>query len=73
MARKKKFVPFTGAKCSGEYFTLKYKTKKGKTVKRCACAAFTDDGRFVTQFAGADTCSLRGKALTAKQAQRKFA
>jgi hypothetical protein len=65
---KRKFKKFGKTKCSGEYFWLKMKGGK----KRCVCAAFSSDGRFVTQFSKSDRCPVRSKALTWKQAQRKY-
>ena len=73
MARRRKkksangFVPYKGIKCSGQYF--RFKTKRGV---RCACAAFSKDGRFVSQFASMDACPASGSALTYAQAKKKY-
>lgn len=65
MARGRRMKP---GKCSGEHFRMKL--KNGKT--RCACAAFDTDGKFSSQFAKTDACPIKGKAITYKQAQKKY-
>jgi len=65
MARKRRQVK--AGECSGTYF--KMKTARGS---RCVCAAFDEDGNFSSQFASNDACPMRGKAITFKQARKKY-
>lgn len=69
MARKrtKKNTRKRKAVCDGTPF--KMKTKRGV---RCACAKTNAQGRFFAHFISGDFCPTGGKAMTYKQAQRKY-
>lgn len=67
MARKRKKKTSGGSQCKGGN-VFKMKTKRGP---RCACAK-TKDGRFTAHFIKSGACPVGGKAITYKQAERKF-
>ena len=53
--------------CDGEVF--KMKTKRGV---RCACATTDSEGDFRAHFVATDACPTGGRAVTYKQARKKF-
>lgn len=56
-----------GSACEGDVF--KMKTKRGV---RCACATTNSEGKFFAHFVSGDSCPAGGKAITYKQARKKF-
>ena len=56
-----------GGACDGTVF--KMKTKRGN---RCACATTNSEGEFFAHFVSGDACPTGGKAITYKQARKKF-